>query len=87
MGAGRNPKATAMSSSSEVKVPRDAGIFMIRSKSPGAQRELPSGTALMINHVKHDGGQIADMHETKPKITPIRTVKGRTRSLDGRYRC
>ena len=77
MGAGRNPKATATISPYEVEVPRDDGIFVIRSKSPGAQRELPSGTALTINHARHEGGKTASMHETKLKITPIRTVKGR----------
>ena len=77
MGAGRNPKATATISPNEVEIPRGAGIFVIRSKSPGAQRELSSDTALTINHVKHKGGQTAKLHETKPRITPIRTVKGR----------
>ena len=79
MGAGRRPQAIADSALDALQAPRDAGSFMGGLESPGAQ--VVEKSSLMISppstHVKHYDGQTEQKLETKPKLMPVRSVKGR----------
>ena len=78
MGAGRNPKATAdnVLDTSQVSQDEEAIIGGVKSHEARAEKS-DSHQSLSTTYVRQTGGENAEKNETKPKLMPIRSIKGR----------
>ena len=78
MGAGRHPKATADNALDVSQVSQEEEAVAGRVESHEARAEKSdSNQSPSIICVRQTGGKDEKKYETKPKLTPIRSVKKR----------